>query len=559
MFEFRCWSCGAHMQAPESLAFRTRKCPSCRGLNTIPRLHSPAEVDRAAGIIVFTCEFCGKGVEVPPSRAGQAVECPTCTLLNHVPRLGVLGESARAAQPRTPVPPADAPTPPADPPRETANTVPPPKPTGHHSLAEQTATEWAASDLPSPIELAEQVAAEWADIDPAARECCLRCLKGFAVVGPVGVKSFTCPHCGYVPEESYVTAYLVSFAAWRRKLEGLAIRRAAQLTQPALAGAGLESSVVRIQCRCSSCGTASETPPGQAGQEEICPECGRRLTAADRLASELIAFDAGATTPCVRCKTSFSVMQFGMTCPHCGNAPAEKICKGALKLRRETMGDWREIKRLGELLDEDSVNRKVPRFACPFCKSELPSSLAERNFAHVACPRCNHAALYVYNGEAFESPRECQRIVEFRLEKRKNAEEKARARELAEAGKGIATGTQPEGGRPNGGYVYALVNSTMPGLVKVGKTEREPDQRAKELSVATGIPIAFVVAYAELFKDCSAAEGYVHALLEQKGFRVAQNREFFCAPVKAAIQAIIKAKEREDRSGGVPPEAGTAG
>jgi hypothetical protein len=98
----------------------------------------------------------------------------------------------------------------------------------------------------------------------------------------------------------------------------------------------------------------------------------------------------------------------------------------------------------------------------------------------------------------------------------------------------------------------------MPGLVKIGKTEREPEDRAKELSAGTGVPTPFVVAYAEWFKDCSAAENYVHALLEQKGFRVAQNREFFCAPVKAAIQAIMKAKEQEDRCGGLP-ETGAVG
>jgi hypothetical protein len=107
-----------------------------------------------------------------------------------------------------------------------------------------------------------------------------------------------------------------------------------------------------------------------------------------------------------------------------------------------------------------------------------------------------------------------------------------------------------------GGYVYALLNAAMPGLVKIGKTEREPEDRAKELSGATGIPTPFVVAYAEWFKDYTAAEDQVHALLEQKGFRVAQNREFFCAPVKAAIEAIMKAKEREDRPAELPPETG---
>ena len=220
------------------------------------------------------------------------------------------------------------------------------------------------------------------------------------------------------------------------------------------------------------------------------------------------------------------------------------------------MGDWRKIKRLGELLSEESATRKAPRFICPFCRVELPSSLAERNFARVKCPGCNHDGLYIYNAEAFISPGDCERVLEFRLEKRKKAKEKARERELAEAAKEIGTETRPDQGQANGGYVYALLNAAMPGLVKIGKTEREPEDRAKELSGETGIPTPFLVAYAEWFKDCSAAEDYVHALLEQKGFRVAQNREFFSAPVKAAIQAIVKAKEREDRSGELRPETG---
>jgi len=258
--------------------------------------------------------------------------------------------------------------------------------------------------------------------------------------------------------------------------------------------------------------------------------------------------------PCACCKTPFSVIQSGMTRPHCGYAPSEQFCEEALKIRRERMGDWRKIKRLGKLLREDSSASKAARFICPFCRVELPPSLAERNFARVECPFCHHAGIYIYNAEAFHSPGDCERVLEFRLEKRKKAKDKARQRELAEAAKEIGTETPPDRGQTNGGHVYALLNSAMPGLVKIGKTEREPDERAKELSVGTGIPTPFLVAYEEWFKDCSAAEDYVHALLDEKGFRLAQNREFFCAPVKAAIQAIVKAKEREDRSGDLPPE-----
>ena len=37
------------------------------------------------------------------------------------------------------------------------------------------------------------------------------------------------------------------------------------------------------------------------------------------------------------------------------------------------------------------------------------------------------------------------------------------------------------------GFVYALINPSMEGLVKVGKTKRDPKGRANELSGATGV------------------------------------------------------------------------
>jgi len=94
----------------------------------------------------------------------------------------------------------------------------------------------------------------------------------------------------------------------------------------------------------------------------------------------------------------------------------------------------------------------------------------------------------------------------------------------------------------NAGYIYVLINPSMDGLVKIGKTTREPTGRAKELSGATGVPTPFVLAYDALFTDCSAAEEFVHALLEQKGYRVSSNREFFNASISEAIKAVIEAE-----------------
>jgi TPR repeat protein len=93
------------------------------------------------------------------------------------------------------------------------------------------------------------------------------------------------------------------------------------------------------------------------------------------------------------------------------------------------------------------------------------------------------------------------------------------------------------------GYVYALVNSSMPGLVKVGKTTGLPSERVAELSSATGVPTPFVVAFEQLFEDCDAAEVFIHTALERHGLRPAANREFFRAPVADVVRVILSAPQ----------------
>lgn len=117
------------------------------------------------------------------------------------------------------------------------------------------------------------------------------------------------------------------------------------------------------------------------------------------------------------------------------------------------------------------------------------------------------------------------------------------------------------------GFLYVLANSAMQGMVKVGKTTRSPAERAAELSAATGLPTPFIVVYEQLFEDCTEAETFVHTLLASKGFRVADNREFFSAPVNEVVRAIALAPgaidEGVDQEGeeGLPlmPTAATGG
>lgn len=92
------------------------------------------------------------------------------------------------------------------------------------------------------------------------------------------------------------------------------------------------------------------------------------------------------------------------------------------------------------------------------------------------------------------------------------------------------------------GFVYVLLNPSIPGCVKIGKTTRDTATRAAELSAATGVPTPFLVAYEAYFKDCDRAETHVHALLEASGVRLTPNREFFSIGAPKAINIVIRAQ-----------------
>jgi len=106
------------------------------------------------------------------------------------------------------------------------------------------------------------------------------------------------------------------------------------------------------------------------------------------------------------------------------------------------------------------------------------------------------------------------------------------------------------------GFVYVLINPSMPGLLKIGRTNRSTDERLRELNV-TAVPTPFVLAYESFFDDSALAEEFVHAYLEAKGHRVSQQREFFDAPLNLVVDAILTARNRFPRGQRcAPPPAG---
>ena len=77
------------------------------------------------------------------------------------------------------------------------------------------------------------------------------------------------------------------------------------------------------------------------------------------------------------------------------------------------------------------------------------------------------------------------------------------------------------------GYVYCLTNASMPGIVKIGMTMDDPEERASELSSVTGVPTPFQVAISKRVAHPRVKEQALHDLLSSLGFRVNNKREFF--------------------------------
>lgn len=109
------------------------------------------------------------------------------------------------------------------------------------------------------------------------------------------------------------------------------------------------------------------------------------------------------------------------------------------------------------------------------------------------------------------------------------------------------------------GYVYALINPSLDGMVKIGKTTRAPEERAKEISSSTGVPTPFYVAYKVDVNDCHNAEKYMHTLLSSEGYRVSDNREFFQISLDEVIQLMLEVQSKFNvenfNSADIEPEA----
>jgi hypothetical protein len=86
------------------------------------------------------------------------------------------------------------------------------------------------------------------------------------------------------------------------------------------------------------------------------------------------------------------------------------------------------------------------------------------------------------------------------------------------------------------GTVYILSNPSMPGLLKIGWTDRNPADRVAELSASTGVPTAFVLEFHTSLDDAQSAERKIHMRFGEQ--RVNGSREFFSVSLTEVVAEL---------------------
>lgn len=90
------------------------------------------------------------------------------------------------------------------------------------------------------------------------------------------------------------------------------------------------------------------------------------------------------------------------------------------------------------------------------------------------------------------------------------------------------------------GFVYILLNASMPGLLKIGATTKHPLDRARELSASTSSPVPFVVGYHREVNYPFKVEAALHRIFDRH--RTHDSREFF----RIELHKVVEVLERYD-------------
>ncbi|MGI4946542.1 MAG: GIY-YIG nuclease family protein [Janthinobacterium lividum] len=92
--------------------------------------------------------------------------------------------------------------------------------------------------------------------------------------------------------------------------------------------------------------------------------------------------------------------------------------------------------------------------------------------------------------------------------------------------------------RPSPGWIYVLTHPAWEGLgmVKIGRTGRNPRTRAAEITSVSGLLAPCKIAFCSPVSDMAGAEQVVHRMLAP--YRVRKRRELFKVDVATAQQVI---------------------
>jgi hypothetical protein len=96
--------------------------------------------------------------------------------------------------------------------------------------------------------------------------------------------------------------------------------------------------------------------------------------------------------------------------------------------------------------------------------------------------------------------------------------------------------TDSSGGVRPREYIYILVNRSIPNMVKIGMTTRTVEERAREISKATGVPTPWIPVYSFPCYASGILERRIHEHLRQ--YRVNEDKEMFGVTSNIAQQII---------------------
>lgn len=91
--------------------------------------------------------------------------------------------------------------------------------------------------------------------------------------------------------------------------------------------------------------------------------------------------------------------------------------------------------------------------------------------------------------------------------------------------------------------IYILINEAMPGYVKIGKTTTSLEQRIRDLSSSTSIPLPFTCFYACTVKDAAFVEHQLHDAFDDN--RINPRREFFQITPERVVAALKLAQIKD--------------